>query len=107
MGDRALRSHTHSEDRTETNMRITLRPICAMVALLWLATLATPGHAQDQSQDPDQPQPQPSLGDVARQARKDKEKNATKAKTVITDENMPSNKGLTGLAGDISGSRGG
>ena len=58
-----------------------LRPIRVVASLLWLALLATPGHAQDQSQDPAQPQPQPSLADVARQARKDKEKNAAKPKT--------------------------
>ena len=84
-----------------------LRPIGVAASLLWLAVLATPGHAQYQSQDPAQPQPQPSLADVARQARKDKEKNAAKPKTVITDENMPSSKGLTGLAGDLGGSQGG
>jgi len=44
---------------------------------------------------------------VARQARKDREKNTAKPKTVITDENMPSSKGLTGLAGDFGGSQGG
>jgi len=88
-------------------MSIMLRPIRVVAALLWLAIPIAPGSAQDQSQDQAQPQPQPSLGDVARQARKDKEKNATKAKTVITDENMPSSKGLTGLAGDIGGSQGG
>jgi hypothetical protein len=44
---------------------------------------------------------------VARQARKDREKNTTKPKTVITDENMPSSKGLTGMAGDLGGSQGG
>ena len=84
-----------------------LRPISVVAALLWLAPLATPGYAQDQSQDPAQAQPQPSLGDVARQARKDKEKNAAKPKTVITDENMPSSQGLTGMAGDLGGSQGG
>src|SRR5690242_3454656 len=82
-----------------------LRPIGVVASLLWLAVLATPGHPQDQSQDP--AQPQPSLADVARQARKDREKNAAKPKTVITDENMPSSKGLTGLAGDLGGSQGG
>jgi len=87
-------------------MPIMLRPIRVVAALLWLALLATPGYAQDQSQDPAQPQPQPSLADAARQARKDKEKNAAKAKTVITDENMPSSKGLNGLAGDLGGSQG-
>ena len=84
-----------------------LRPISVVAALLWLALHATPGYAQDQSQDPTQVQPQPSLADVARQARKDKEKNAAKPKTVITDESMPSGKGLTGLSGDFGGSQGG
>lgn len=84
-----------------------LRPISVVAALLWFALHATSGYAQDQSQDPAQAQPQPSLGDVARQARKDKEKNAAKPKTVITDENMPSNQGLTGMEGDLSGSQGG
>ena len=84
-----------------------LWPISVVAALFWLAPLATPGYAQDQSQDAAQPPPQPSLADVARQARKDREKNAAKPKTVITDENMPSNKGLTGLAGDFAGPQGG
>jgi len=53
-----------------------------------------PGYAQDQ----------PSLGDVARQARKDKEKNATQPKTVITDDNLPSSKQLGGLA-DLGSSK--
>jgi hypothetical protein len=57
---------------------------------------ATPAFAQDQ----------PSLGDLARQARKDKEKNATKPKTVITDDTLPSSKGLSGLAvGDLGSSQ--
>lgn len=84
-----------------------LRPIIVVAALLWLALHATPGYAQDQSQDPAQNQPQPSLADVARQARKDKEKNAAKPKTVITDENMPSSQGLSGMAGDLGSSQGG
>lgn len=84
-----------------------LRPISVVAALLWLALLATSGYAQDQSQDPAQVQPQPSLADVARQARKDKEKNAAKSKTVITDENMSSSQGLTGMAGNIGGPQGG
>lgn len=85
----------------------TLRPISVVAALLWLALLATPGYAQDQSQDPVQSQPQPSLADVARQARKDKERKAAKPKAVITDENMPSSQGLSGMAGDFGGSQGG
>ena len=88
-------------------MPILLQPMRVVAALLWLALPIAPGHAQDQSQDPAQPQPQPSLADVARQARKDKEKNAAKPKTVITDENMPSSKGLNGLAADFGGSQGG
>lgn len=42
-----------------------------------------------------EPQAQPSLGDLARQVRKDKEKNAAKPKKVITDESLPSSKGMT------------
>lgn len=79
-----------------------MRPKGFLAALFWLAIFATPSYAQDQSQD--QPPPQPSLADVARQARKDKEKNATKPKTVITDENLPSSKGLSGLTGDLASS---
>ena len=76
-----------------------LRPISLLAAFLWVAFSWTTGYAQDQSQDPAQSQPQ-SLGDIARQARKDKEKNATKPKVVITDETLPSSKGLGGL-GDL------
>lgn len=88
-------------------MHIIMRPIRVVAALLWFAIPIAPGYAQDQSQDPVQPQPQPSLADVARQARKDKEKNASKPKTVITDENMPSSQGLTGVASDLGGPQGG
>jgi hypothetical protein len=70
--------------------------------LLWLVMPWTPSYAQDQTQD--QPPPQRSLGDIARQARKDKEKNVPKPKTVITDENLPSSKGLGGL-GDLGSSQ--
>jgi hypothetical protein len=89
-----------SEDSTEAIM---LRPLSFLTALLWLAIPATSAYAQDQSQD--QSQPQPSLADVARQARKDKEKNAAKLKTVITDDTLPSSKGLGGLAGDLGSSQ--
>jgi len=75
-----------------------------LAALLWLIIPSTPCRAQDQTQD--QAQPQPSLADVARQARKDKEKNAANSKTVITDDTLPSSKGLGGLAGDLGGSQG-
>jgi hypothetical protein len=81
-----------------------LRPTSFLAALLWLAIPSTPVYAQDQSQD--QSQSQPSLGDIARQTRKDKEKNAAKPKTVITDENLPSSKGLGGL-GDLGSAQAG
>lgn len=80
-----------------------LRPVSFLTALLWLALSCTAGYAQDPSQDSSQSQAQPSLGDIARQARKDKEKNAAKSKIVITDETLPSSKGLGGL-GDIGSS---
>lgn len=67
-----------------------------LLALIWGLMASLPGYAQDQ----------PSLGDVARQVRKDKEKNATQSKTVITDDTMPSSKGLSGL-GDMGSSQGG
>lgn len=75
-----------------------LRPTTLLAAFLWLSIPPVPGHAQDpsSSQDQSQPQAQPSLGDVARQARKDKEKNAAKPKTVITDDTLPSNNSLSG-----------
>jgi hypothetical protein len=68
-----------------------------LVPFVWLLISATPAFSQDQ----------PSLGDVARQARKDKEKNdTTKPKTVITDDTLPSSKSLSGLAvGDLGGSQ--
>jgi hypothetical protein len=72
------------------------RKMSFLVPLVLLLVPARPALAQDQ----------PSLGDVARQARKDKEKNATKPKTVITDDTLPSNKGLSGLAlGDLGSSQ--
>jgi len=83
-----------------------LRSTSFLAAVLWLAIPSIPACAQDQSQDQSQSQSQPSLGDIARQARKDREKNAAKPKTVITDENLPSSKGLGGL-GDLGSSQGG
>jgi hypothetical protein len=73
---------------------IMLRKICFVAALTWVLIASTPGYAQDQ----------PSLGDVARQARKDKEKNAAQPKTVISDDNLPSSKALGGL-GDFGSSK--
>ena len=67
-----------------------------LAAVIWVLIPSTPACAQDQ--------PQPSLGDVARQARKDKEKNKAQAKTVITDDTLPSSKGLGGLAASDLGS---
>src|SRR5207245_10823276 len=68
-----------------------------LAAVIWVVIPSTPAYAQDQP-------PQPSLGDVARQARKDKEKNKAQAKTVITDDTLPSSKGLGGLAASDLGS---
>jgi hypothetical protein len=82
-----------------------LRRVSFLAIFLWLTIPVAPGYAQEQPQD--QSQPQPSLADVARQARKDKEKNAAKPKTVITEDTLPSSKGLSGLAlGDMSSSQG-
>lgn len=83
-----------------------LRSMSFLAALLWIAIPATPiraqsqtqDQAQSQSQDQTQTQTQPSLGDIARQARKDKEKNAAKPKTVITDDTMSTSNGLGGLS---------
>jgi hypothetical protein len=72
-----------------------------MIFVAVFAGVFTPGMF-GQSQD------QPSLGDVARQARKDKEKNASPPKAVITDETLPSGSDVAGLGiddlGDVSAS---
>ncbi len=73
-----------------------LRKMSFLAAVIWVVIPSTPACAQDQ--------PQPSLGDVARQARKDKEKNKAQAKAVITDDTLPSSKGLGGLAASDLGS---
>jgi len=52
-------------------------------------TPSDPVYAQDQAQ---------SLGDVARQNRKDKEKNATPAKNVLNDDNFGSGKSNGGTS---------
>ncbi|HEY6946590.1 MAG TPA: hypothetical protein VI431_15735 [Candidatus Acidoferrum sp.] len=84
-----------------------LRTTSFLAALLWLSFSWTPASAQGQSQDQSQSQTQPSLGDIARQARKDKEKNAAnKPKTVITEDTLPSSKGLGGL-GDLGSAQAG
>ncbi len=71
-----------------------LRKMSFLAALTWVLIPSAPGYAQDQ----------PSLGDVARQARKDKEKNNTPPKKVITDDSLPSSKALGGL-GDLGSSK--
>jgi hypothetical protein len=73
-----------------------LRKMSFLVLFVWAFIPTTPSYAQDQ----------PSLGDLARQIRKDKEKNAAQSKAVITDENMPSSKALNRL-GDLGSSQGG
>jgi hypothetical protein len=67
-----------------------------LLALTWAVMAPVASYAQDQ----------PSLGDVARQVRKDKEKNSAQPKTVITDDTMPSSKALNGL-GDLGSSQAG
>jgi hypothetical protein len=67
---------------------VVLRRVTLLAALVWALIPCTPGYAQEQ---------QPSLGDVARQARKDKAaKSATPSKAVITDETLPSSGGSGG-----------
>lgn len=60
-----------------------------------LAILSAPGQAQETQEPPPSP---PSLADVARQARKDKEKNVSKAKAVVTDDNLAASVGLGGVS---------
>jgi hypothetical protein len=67
---------------------VVLRRVTLLAALVWAMIPCTPGYAQEQ---------QPSLGDVARQARKDKAaKSATPSKAVITEETLPSSGGSGG-----------
>jgi hypothetical protein len=71
-----------------------LRKMSFLAVFACVLILSTPGYSQDQ----------PSLGDVARQARKDKEKKAAQPKTVVTDDDLPSSKALGGLS-DLGSSR--
>ena len=94
MANRGKRSATTSRVHEEAGM---FRKVSFLAALLWVLIPSAPSFAQDQ----------PSLGDVARQARKDKEKNNAKPATVITDDTLPSRKGLGGLSlGDLGSSQG-
>lgn len=69
-----------------------LRSITARYLVLGalLSFLSAATYAQDQQQ--------PSLGDVARQARKDKEKNASTSKKVLTEDDLSTGKALSGLS---------
>ena len=67
-----------------------LRKLILLAA--FVGVLVTPFvavHAQDQPQ---------SLGDVARQNRKDKDKNAAPVKTVLNDDNFGSGKSSSGTS---------
>src|SRR5215472_17402051 len=75
---------------------IMLRPTTLWAAVLCLG-LSLPCHAQDQSQDQSQGQTAPSLGDIARQARKNREKNANKPRPIITEDTLSSSNSLSGF----------
>jgi len=59
--------------------KLKLRKLSFVAGLAWFLVSSAPVRAQDA---------QPSLADAARQARKDKDKNAPPAKTVITEDNL-------------------
>jgi tetratricopeptide (TPR) repeat protein len=65
--------------------------ILATVALLWFSWSWPALGAQE-------PQAQQSLGDLARQVRRNKETNSTRPKTVITDDTLPSKKEMDSSA---------
>lgn len=73
-----------------------LRPTTFWAAVLCLGLSGRPCHAEGH-QDQSQAQTGPSLGDIARQARKDKEKNGNKPRTIITDDTLPSSNSLSGF----------
>jgi hypothetical protein len=90
------RKHPVTMGRVHTEAEM-FRKVSFLAALVWVLIPSAPSFAQDQ----------PSLGDVARQARKDKEKNNAKPATIITDDTLPSKKGLGGLSlGDLGSSQG-
>lgn len=73
-----------------------LRKMSFLAAVIWVLIPSMPGYAQDQ----------PSLGDVARQARKDRENNSAQPKRVITNDTLPSSKGVGALGlGDLGSSQ--
>lgn len=65
----------------------TRRPYTALALALGITLILNAGAARAQ-----EPQEQPSLGDVARQARQDKEKSGAKTHAAITDETLQSGK---------------
>src|SRR5271167_1496153 len=74
-------------------MEVTMPRILSLIAACALALVfSSPGHGQDS----------PSLGDLARQAQKDKA-NKPKAK-VITNDDMPS--GSSGISSELGGGPG-
>ena len=66
---------------------IVLNKLSLLAAVVVFLLPATVVYAQDQ----------PSVADVARQARKDKEKSTASAKTVLTEDDLGSNKSAGGL----------
>jgi hypothetical protein len=92
-GDFVPRQATRGE--TEAIVLRKLSVPAMLAAIVVSAGSAKPGVA---STVLNRLQDQPSLGDVARQNRKDKEKSGTATpKTVVTDENLPSGNDLGGL----------
>lgn len=69
----------------------------ALLLFVMCSVSGLQAHAQDQ---------QPSLGEIARAARKDKEKNPATPKKVITDETISTSKDFNGI-GDLAGSQSG
>lgn len=67
-----------------------LRRLTVLTVFFGALTFSASAFAQDQ----------PSLGDVARQARKDKENSTVKSKTVVTEDTMPARaSGSSALSG--------
>jgi tetratricopeptide (TPR) repeat protein len=73
-----------------------LRKVSLLAASMLVALSCLPGHSQDS--------PSPSLGDLARQAQAEKDKNRASAAKVMTNDNMPSSSGHASLGLGDSGS---